>query len=488
LKIQGNIVWILALSLVYLVVNMLFTFQGSLWFNLFPVVLMVLYIGFIKLDLVFFLIVLSVPLSIQLSELVKGLPFDLYLPSELLLIAVLLLFILKLASHPVFDNRILNHRVSIAVYFYLFWMLFTSVTSTMPMVSFKFLLSHIWFVIVFFFIATQVFSEQKNIARFYWAYLIPLMIVIVYTVTRHAGFGFTQVSAHFVMKPFFKDHTSYGAALAMFLPVILGLLWLNKKNSLLRTIALWFTCIVIITALVLSYTRAAWLSVAGAMVVFVVMMLRIRFTSILVLLSVIALFGISYHSEIKMRLESNRQASSKDLSEHVKSMANIANDVSNLERLNRWHSALSMFREKPVFGFGPGTYMFRYAPYQVSSDKTSISTDFGIRGNAHSEYIGPLAESGVLGMVSMLVIITLVIYTGVVVYGRARNASLKVIALVSMLGLVTYYIHGVLNNFLDTDKASAPFWGFTAILVALDVYHVNPSNPTLDYMEKNSNE
>jgi len=28
-----------------------------------------------------------------------------------------------------------------------------------------------------------------------------------------------------------------------------------------------------------------------------------------------------------------------------------------------------------------------------------------------------------------------------------------------------------LNNFLDTDKASALFWGFTAAIVALDVYH-----------------
>ena len=37
------------------------------------------------------------------------------------------------------------------------------------------------------------------------------------------------------------------------------------------------------------------------------------------------------------------------------------------------------------------------------------------------------------------------------------------------LGLVTYFVHGVLNNYLDTDKASAPFWGFLALLVVLDL-------------------
>jgi hypothetical protein len=40
-----------------------------------------------------------------------------------------------------------------------------------------------------------------------------------------------------------------------------------------------------------------------------------------------------------------------------------------------------------------------------------------------------------------------------------------------LIGLFTYFLHGFLNNFLDQDKASAPFWSMIAILVALDVYH-----------------
>ena len=45
-----------------------------------------------------------------------------------------------------------------------------------------------------------------------------------------------------------------------------------------------------------------------------------------------------------------------------------------------------------------------------------------------------------------------------------------------LLGLITYLIHGILNNFLDTDKASAPFWGFIAMIVAFDIYHVKADN------------
>jgi putative inorganic carbon (HCO3(-)) transporter len=37
------------------------------------------------------------------------------------------------------------------------------------------------------------------------------------------------------------------------------------------------------------------------------------------------------------------------------------------------------------------------------------------------------------------------------------------------LGLTTYYLHGALNNFLDTDKVAVPFWAFTAIVVLMDL-------------------
>jgi len=56
---------------------------------------------------------------------------------------------------------------------------------------------------------------------------------------------------------------------------------------------------------------------------------------------------------------------------------------------------------------------------------------------------------------------------------RLTDKRLKSIVLTALVGLVTYYIHGFLNNFLDTDKLSVPFWGFTAMIVAIDIYSGN---------------
>jgi O-antigen ligase len=285
--------------------------------------------------------------------------------------------------------------------------------------------------------------------------------------------GLNKKTVYFAMKPFYNDHTIYGAALAFFIPVLVGMtIYFYRKGNLLKNSILWLLTALYVFAVVFSYTRAAWISLAGALVVFLlILVFRIRFGALLGGALILAGFFFAFQNQIMMKLEKNKQDSSVDLAKHLQSIPNIASDASNRERINRWHSAIRMFSEKPVFGFGPGTYMFKYAPYQKWYEKTIISTNFGTLGNAHSEYIGPLAESGVAGTLSILAIMIITFFTGMKVYYDATSLKTKVLALSSLLGLLTYSIHGLMNNFLDTDKISAPFWGFTAIIVALDVYH-----------------
>jgi O-antigen ligase len=283
------------------------------------------------------------------------------------------------------------------------------------------------------------------------------------------GYGlFDKEAAHFVMEPFFRDHTSYGAILAILFFALGGII-LNYKAGLLKKVLLWASWILTAIALILSYTRAAWISVLFAMGILGLTLLRIRFRYILVISVLAVLYFTSQRITIIQKMEKNRQTSSVTLSEHVQSISNITTDESNLERINRWNCALKMFAKRPVFGWGPGTYMFQYAPFQLSYEKTGISTDFGDRGNAHSEYIGPLAESGLLGSVSFMLIGFLSLLTGFRVYNKTGDRRLKQITLGLMLGFISYLVHGTLNNFLDTDKASALFWGIAAAFVSLDL-------------------
>ncbi|MCF8277282.1 MAG: O-antigen ligase family protein [Flavobacteriales bacterium] len=458
---------------VFAILNAILVANEFYYAPLLPALLAIVLLAFFALDKLVLLIVFLTPLSVNLTDI--GLGVGLTLPTDPLLFGVLLIFILKLFAERKFDKRIADHPITLAIIINLVWLGVTTATSEMPLISLKYLVSRLWYVVTFYFITTQIFRNFKSIKWFIAMYMTAFIGVIIYTIVHHGMYGFMEQPAHWVMSPFFNDHTSYGAALAMFYPLLIGLVFSSHYSRSWKVVFLMVLALFTI-ALILSYTRAAWVSLIGALGVYLVMRFRIRFTTIMALAAAffVALF-LSWDTII-MKLEKNRQDSSAELTEHVKSISNISTDASNLERLNRWGSAWRMFKDRPFVGWGPGTYMFQYAPFQLSSEKTSISTNAGDKGNAHSEYIGPLSESGLFGMVSFLIVVICVIYYSVKLYPRMKNEEHRLYLVSLFLGLITYLIHGILNNFLDTDKASAPFWGFIAGIVAIEVYHMKEEN------------
>jgi putative inorganic carbon (HCO3(-)) transporter len=338
------------------------------------------------------------------------------------------------------------------------------------MVSFKFTVARAWFVVGFFFLLTPLFSREDLQRRFVALYMSTLSIVIGYTLIRHALHGFDKDAGHWVMSPFFKDHTSYGAVLAMLFFPVLALA--TQRRGALARMASVLGLVVLSVGLVFSYTRAAWLSifVAGGLGVLIYFGVRLRTLAVVALVGGLFVWGA--RDQLLISMERNTQDSSDDLTKHVESMSNVSSDASNLERINRWNCALALFSERPLVGWGPGTYQFVYAPFQRSEDHTVISTNNADRGNAHSEYLGPLANQGLPGLLIVLALLWWVSAMGFRLaryFKRTGEREKMWWALSIYLGLMTYFVHGVLNNYLDTDKASALFWGFIAILVAMDL-------------------
>lgn len=457
-----------AVSIAFIVLNCYLIIQDKYYALLTPILLIFLFLYIFSLDKLILLITFLTPIAINYKDPDMGI--GIALPTEPLLLGVLVVFILKLFYDGGFNRKVVTHPVSIFIIINLIWLGITTITSEIPLVSVKFLIARLWFVVPFYFIGILLFKKVKNIKLFNWLYIIPLLIVIFYTLVNHAGYGFDKPSSNMVMKPFYNDHTAYGAVIAMFIPFFIGFS-LSKSYTNSQRLASSIVLFLLIIGLIFSYSRAAWISISFALMVYAIIAFRIKFRWVLG--GFLLLAGLFYMFSFQLidRLESNKQDSSTDFAEHIQSMSNISSDASNLERINRWNCALRLYNERPFWGWGPGTYQFVYAPYQRSKEKTIISTNAGDMGNAHSEYIGPLSESGILGMLTFIAIVIAVSITGLRVYKRADSKEVKLISLVILLGLMSYFAHGLLNNFLDTDKASVPFWGFIGILVSLDLYH-----------------
>jgi putative inorganic carbon (HCO3(-)) transporter len=461
----------------FLIISMISVKNGGtlLWFI--PPVLLLALLGFIAVDKFLLLIVFLVPMSVQLRFIIPEPAADIFLPTELLLAGLLILMCFKVFIFKEIDKKILVHPVSVISFCLLAWYLISSLTSTIPAVSIKSFLARLWFFAGFYLLTAEIFRKPERIRVYFSLYILGMIPVVAYYLFRMCQTGiFNQKAAYQAVRPFFNDHTSFGAALAFCIPLILYFLTAKeatRKKKIVLSILLFFFS----AAFIFSYSRAAWLSLITAALLILFLILRISWKIILPGLVIAIVVIATSWSGLMIRLNENRQESSGKIMNHLRSVYNIRSDASNMERVNRWKSALRMFREKPITGWGPATYQFKYAPFQMASEKTIISTNYGEGGNAHSEYLGSLAEEGIPGLIFYLSLLFISIRKGIIIWKTHPDNQIRYMVLALIAGLVTYVVHGAMNNFLDTDKISALFWGMIAAIVSIDIRQNEENSP-----------
>ncbi len=432
---------------------------------------------FFKPDLLFFTLAFSTPLSINPADAELG-KLSVSIPSEPLAIILVMLFVVMAITTDKLDKRFLKHPISILLYIYFFWLLVTTATSVDKIVSLKFVLAKTWFIVPGYFLAGVYFRESKNRLRYLFYFVFGMSLIATFNVVHLSFFGFEDKASQWTMQPFFKDHTILGAIVAIAVPLSLGLKKLAGKDIVKKSI-LFFFFVMLSVCLIVTYSRAAWASIIPAFILYLVFYFRIGFKWIFAVFVLVFLYLFMNIETIIMDMERNKIAGSDDLVENAESISNISSDPSNLERINRWSTAVEMGKAKPLFGWGPGTYMFEYAPFQLKRNYTSISTNFGDVGNAHSEYLGPLAENGIPGLLIFIGLLFATFYVAFRAHRLSKDKKDKILICTVACALITYFTHGFLNNFLDTDKASNIFWPLIAIIVVFDLHsRAAPSDAT----------
>jgi len=441
------------------------------------VLLPMAYLSLFRLNLLMFVTVLTIPLSFKLVAGGTAISF----PAEILTALIAVLFLAyRLLSEEKADARILKHPLTLLVLLDMGWLVLTSLFSEMPVISLKRVVVRLAFMVAFYFLFTRLFRDTRNIGRVWLLYAIGMIIPILSTIHNHSQYGFAKAVSYMMTVPFYNDHTQYATCIAYVLPVLAFLIAMPEKAGLKRAHRLYLIPLagLLLVGELFSWSRAAWLSIIAALVfALCVVFLRFRLWHFMLITLVALGFAYHYRVEIYQRIEKVDAVSrAKDVEEHLESVVNIQTDASNLERINRWSCAISMFRDRPLTGFGPGTYQFVYGSYQVTPEMTRISTNHGDKGNAHSEYLTYLSETGIVGFIIFNILILMTISKGIRIYRTAERKEVRWLAMALLIGFVTYFFHGLFNSFIDTDKASVLVYGSIAALVVLDVHHSKNPN------------
>lgn len=250
----------------------------------------------------------------------------------------------------------------------------------------------------------------------------------------------------------FNAPTGLGAYLVMSIPVVAGF-WNSRRfasaaarTGLLAGLACLFY------ALVLTFSRGAWLSlILGSLLTAVACMIMQRFTRRQIIafatgsLLIVGLMG-TYYMANKDRYSS------------------LNRSVLNW-RVAVWRDTIAMIKEKPVFGYGINTYMRQFQHYRY--DRLNVPKHKQHRATyAHNCYLQIAMESGLLGLAAFMWILTAYYRMALrrireLMEGRQERT---VLAIGIFTGITAFFIHAFFDTHFYSLPLAAYLWSMMAAL------------------------
>lgn len=429
---------------------------------LIPAGLLVVWLAFVDIRKIYFLMLGCIPLSVEQS-LPGGFATD--LPSEQFMWLLTLISIgWFLMNWRKVDGSFLKNPITLAVLAHLFWTIVTTSSSQLFVISFKFLLAKLWYLIVFYFLAARYLKEERDFKEFLWWFFVPLMYGITTVVVRHAALGFSFEEVGYVMWPHFRNHVMYACLLAIFLPYIwYGVYWYRRFSWKWWLLVLGI--LYCIFAINFAYTRAAYVALVAAIGIYWVVRWRLMKAALVTVALCFALL-ISFlgtrDNWLEFAPDYEKTITHNSFDNLLEATVKLE-DISTMERVYRWVAASYMIQERPLMGYGPGTFYSHYKNYTVSSFKTYVS-DNPERSGIHNYYLMVTVEQGLPGLFFFLLLCVVVMLRGESLYHSTTDLSRRRTLMAALLCFALSNLLMLMNDFLETDKLGSLYFMSIAVL------------------------
>ena len=382
---------------------------------------------------------------------------------------MLVTFIFLLTNYKSLPTGFFGNFLIVALVIHLFWIFMCAVNSVHFVVSLKVFFAKVWYVTTFSFLTAIVLKTKEDLKKAFWCIFIPLTLLIVQVIVRHAlqGFSFDEINKP--MTPFFRNHVNYAAILSIFFPYILWARGQYAKRSFARRI-LTLSALLYVVAIYLSYTRTCYLALLLIAPVYFVIINKLMKPALVVVTigaTILVTYLFTSNNYLKYAPDFQETIIHDEFGAHLSSTFE-GKDVSSMERVYRWVAATRMFKEHPYMGFGPGNFYPYYKSYTLSSFETYVS-DNPERSTAHNYLLLLLAEQGTIGLAIFIFLTAVIFIYGEKVYHRIKNDDDKKIAIMLLLVLSMVYVNLTLSDMLETDKVGPFFFFCIALLAAVDI-------------------
>lgn len=437
-------------------------FDFYLLFGL-PAILILGFLAITDFQKLFFLLLAFLPFSIEIY-LPNGLGID--LPAEPLMIFLTATTILYLIGTKNVDSiHFIKHPISMLLFLHLCWILVTAIHAEQMIIGLKFFAAKIWFITPFFILPILLGHQKRFYEHVFWILLCILLLCVIYVNTRHAmtGFSFAEINAS--VSPIFRNHVNYASVLVIFLPFIWAMYHRYSSNKFVQSF-LGFIFALFLTAIYLTYTRAAQGAVLIAFGAY--FLVKFRLIKHTILIAVIGVILLSYsllhkNQYIYMAPDFEKTVSHENFDNLIEATINME-DISTMERFHRWVAGYNMVLEKPWMGFGPGNFYPNYQPYTIYSFETYVSNNPD-RSGIHNYYLMTLVEQGFIGLLILGIFLAAILLRGESLYHRIQDPYNKRMVMASLMSIIVILSIMLVNDLLEALKIGSLFFLFVSFIV-----------------------
>ncbi len=450
------------------IISVLVAFKTELYyFSLVPFGLLIAYLAIINFKALYFLLLSTIPFSIEYSF-SGSLGTD--LPDEPLMIGLMFVtLIFVLTSYKSIPTGFFGNILIVALIVHLFWIFVTSFTSVDSLISFKVFAAKIWYMTTFCILTSVVLKTKEDLKTAFWCIYIPLTLMVIQVIVRHGMQNFSFDEINKPMYPFFRNHVNYAAILSVFFPFILWARGQYASGSFKKRL-LTFSVLLYIASVYLSYTRTCYLALLLIIPFYFVVKHKLM-KPVFVFIFIGTAAGLTYlftnNTYLKFAPSYEETIIHDEFGKHLSSTFE-GKDVSSMERVYRWVAATKMFQDRPWFGFGPGKFNPYYKSYTITSFETYVS-DNPEGSTAHNYPLLLITEQGIIGLTVFLFFTAVIFIYGEKIYHRMKNEEGKKVVMFLLLMLAMVYVNLSLSDMLETDKVGPFFFIGVALLAAADI-------------------
>src|SRR3989339_580819 len=281
-----------------------------------------------KTEQLYWLLLVVLPLSTEYNF-TPSLGLD--LPDEPLLIILSITVFASILYQPAQYKFIFASPIFRFIIALLTWMFISLYYAPNQWLALKYILAKSWYILPLVLLTALIHQRSSNFRKTSLYICIPMLLMVVQALIRHAFYGFDFVAIKKTMGPFFRNHVNYSAMLVCLLPI--GLL-IHQFTHPLRTKKLIEIGLgIAFIGLFFAYSRGAWLALIIGMMAYWFIKKNILGKTILIgMITIFIAFVALINNNRFMRLapEHDQTIFHENFSEHLNATIGLK-DISNAE-------------------------------------------------------------------------------------------------------------------------------------------------------------